>query len=224
MMDSSDGLPQKMTKDTIIPNNFYTGTDVVSIARQLPGKLLVHQTPQGTMAGFIIETEAYAGITDKASHAYNGRMTKRTEVLYRNGGIAYVYLCYGLHALLNVVTNTTGVPHAVLIRGVLPVQGLDLMEERINREIDIFKDGIGPGRLTRIMGITMDLNGLNLNGSSELLIIEKGLKIAPKMIKTGPRIGVDYAGDDALLPYRFRIDASYALQEIKKAGLFSSQP
>lgn len=223
-MDYSDGSPQKMKKDTIIPNSFYTQADVVSIARDLTGKLLVHQTPNGNMAGYIIETEAYAGFIDRASHAYNGRLTKRTEVLYRNGGIAYVYLCYGIHALLNVVTNTTGVPHAVLIRGILPVQGLDLMEEQMNRKINILKDGIGPGRLTRIMGITMDLNGTNLNGSSALLIEEKGLKIAPQMIEAGPRIGVDYAGEDALLPYRFKIDASYALQEIRKAGLISSQP
>lgn len=223
-MDSSDGSPQKMKKDNIIPNSFYTQADVVSIARELTGKLLVHKTPKGNMAGFIIETEAYAGAIDKASHAFNNRMTKRTEVLYRNGGIAYVYLCYGIHALLNVVTNTTGVPHAVLIRGILPVEGLDLMEEIINRKINILKDGIGPGRLTRIMGITMDLNGSDLNSHSALHIEEKGLKIAPEMIVTGPRIGVDYAGDDALLPYRFRIEASYALQEIRKAGLFSSQP
>lgn len=213
-----------MKKDNIIPINFYTQDDVVSLARQLTGKLLVHQSPKGTMAGIIIETEAYAGAIDKASHAFNNRLTKRTEVLYRNGGIAYVYLCYGIHALLNVVTNTTGVPHAVLIRGILPVQGLDLMEEQINRKINILKDGIGPGRLTRIMGIKMDLNGTKLNGSSALHIEEKGLKIAPEMIVAGPRIGVDYAGEDALLPYRFKIEASYALQEIRKAGLLSSQP
>ena len=213
-----------MKKDNIIPINFYTQDDVVSLARQLTGKLLVHQSPKGTMAGIIIETEAYAGAIDKASHAFNNRLTKRTEVLYRNGGIAYVYLCYGIHALLNVVTNTTGVPHAVLIRGILPVQGLDLMEEQINRKINILKDGIGPGRLTRIMGIKRDLNGPKLNGSSALHIEEKGLKIAPEMIVAGPRIGVDYAGEDALLPYRFKIEASYALQEIRKAGLLSSQP
>lgn len=219
-MDSSDGLPQKTTNHIIIPNNFYTGGDVVNIARELIGKLLVHQTANGTMAGFIVETEAYAGVVDKASHAYNGRLTKRTEVIYRDGGIAYIYLCYGMHALLNVVTNTTGIPHAVLIRGILPVQGLDLMEERVNRKINILKDGIGPGRLTRIMGITMDLNGSTLNGSSALHIEEKGLKIPQKAIETGPRIGVDYAGEDALLPYRSRIDATFALQEIKKAGLY----
>ena len=224
MMDYSDGLHLKMKKDTIIPNSFYARTDVVTIARELTGKLLVHQTPRGTMAGIIIETEAYAGATDRASHAYNNRRTRRTEVIYRNGGIAYVYLCYGIHALLNVITNINEVPHAVLIRGILPVQGIDLMEERINRKINILKDGIGPGRLTRIMGIGMDLNGTTLDGSHALHIEEKGLKIAPEMIITGPRIGVDYAGDDALLPYRFRVEASYALEEIKKAGLFSSQP
>ncbi len=224
MMDYSDGSHPKMKKDTIIPNSFYRQSDVVSLARELTGKLLVHRTPKGTMAGFIIETEAYAGAIDRASHAYNNRMTKRTEVIFRNGGVAYVYLCYGIHCLLNVITNTEGTPHAVLIRGILPVQGLDLMEERINRKINILKDGIGPGRLTKLMGIAMDLNGVSLDGSSALYIEDMGLKIAPEMIVTGPRIGVDYAGEDALLPYRFRIDASHALQEIRKAGLFSSQP
>lgn len=224
MTDCSDGLPPKMTKDTIIPNSFYRQADVVSLARELIGKLLVHQTPEGIMAGYIIETEAYAGAIDRASHAYNNRKTKRTEVIFRNGGIAYVYLCYGMHALLNVITNTEGIPHAVLIRGILPVQGLDLMEMQVNRKINILKDGIGPGRLTRIMGIGMDLNGTSLDGSSALYIEEKGLKIASKMIETGPRIGVDYAGEDALLPYRFRIDPSYTLQEIRKAGLISSRP
>ncbi len=218
-MASLDGLHRKMKKEIIIPNDFYTGDDVVRIARQLIGKFLVNQTPEGKITGSIVETEAYAGIVDKASHAYNNRRTKRTEVMYRKGGIAYIYLCYGMHALLNVVTNNEGIPHAILIRGIIPVGGLDLMETRLNRKINLLKDGIGPGRLTRLMGISMDLNGTSLDGSHVLHIEDKQLEIEPKAILQGPRIGVDYAGDDTLLPYRFRIEASFALEEIKKAGL-----
>lgn len=217
-MASSDGLPRKMKKEIIIPNGFYTGDNVVETARQLIGKFLVHQTGEGKMAGCIVETEAYAGFTDKASHAYNNRLTKRTEVMYRNGGITYIYLCYGMHVLLNIVSNIEGIPHAILIRGILPVSGLDIMESRLNRKIDLLKDGIGPGRLGRLMGISMDLNGTSLDGSHALHLEDKQLKIEPSAILQGSRIGVDYAGDDALLPYRFRIEASYALEVIKKAG------
>jgi DNA-3-methyladenine glycosylase len=170
------------------------------------------------MTGCIVETEAYAGIVDKASHAYNHRLTRRTEVMYRKGGIAYIYRCYGIHALLNVVTSAEGIPHAVLIRGVVPVDGQDIMESHLIRKIDLLKDGIGPGRLTRLMGISMDLNGTSLDGGNVLYIEDKHLKLEPKAILQGPRIGVDYAGDDALLPYRFRIEASYALEGIKRAG------
>lgn len=212
-----------MTKEIIILNDFYTGDDVVNTARQLMGKFLVHQTQAGIMTGCIVETEAYAGLTDKASHAYNNRLTKRTEVMFRKGGIVYIYLCYGMHALLNIVTSREGIPNAVLIRGILPVGGLDIMESRLNRKINILKDGIGPGRLTRLMGISMDLNGTSLDGSNALHIEDKHLKIEPSAILQGPRIGIDYAGDDALLPYRFRIEASQALKEIKKAGFGESR-
>jgi len=148
MMDSSDGLHPKMKKGTIIPADFYSGNDVVSIARQLLGKVLVFETQRTRLAGCIIETEAYAGITDKASHAYGGLLTKRTEVMFREGGIAYVYLCYGLHALFNVVTSAKDTPNAVLIRGIIPLEGLDIMEGNLGRKVNIVKDGIGPGRLT----------------------------------------------------------------------------
>jgi DNA-3-methyladenine glycosylase len=207
-----------MKKGIIIPSSFYAGEDVVQTARQLLGKFLVHQTREGKMTGCIVETEAYAGIVDKASHAYNHRLTRRTEVMYRKGGIAYIYRCYGIHALLNVVTSAEGIPHAVLIRGVVPVDGQDIMESHLIRKIDLLKDGIGPGRLTRLMGISMDLNGTSLDGGNVLYIEDKHLKLEPKAILQGPRIGVDYAGDDALLPYRFRIEASYALEGIKRAG------
>jgi DNA-3-methyladenine glycosylase len=222
-MASSDGLRRKMKKEIIIPSNFYTEADVVKIARHLIGKFLVLKTQIGKLTGCIVETEAYAGTTDKASHAYNGRFTKRTEVLYRKGGIAYTYRCYGMYTLLNIVTGMEGIPHAVLIRGIIPVEGLDIMKSRANHKINLLKDGIGPGRLTRLMGISMDLNGTLLDGSNTLHFEEKHLKIDLKAILKGPRIGVDYADEHALLPYRFRIEAEYALETIKKAGLIESR-
>lgn len=217
MMDSSDGLHPKMTKGTIIPADFYSGNDVVSIARQLLGKVLVFKTQRTRLTGCIIETEAYAGITDKASHAYGGRLTRRTEVLYSQGGIAYVYLCYGLHALFNVVTGDKDIPHAVLVRGIIPVEGVDIMEGRSGKKVNVNKDGIGPGRLTRLMGITKDLNGVSLDGASGLWIADYGIYFANEEIIPGPRIGVEYAGEDALLDYRFKVDVNYAIGQIKKA-------
>lgn len=219
MMDYSDGLLHRMKKGTIIQNDFYTGDDVVDIARQLSGKVLVFQNGPVRMSGCIIETEAYAGISDRASHAFGNRRTARTEVMYREGGVAYIYLCYGLHALLNIVTSGSGNPHAVLIRGIIPIEGIPEMENRINREVKLLKDGTGPGRLTRLMGITLDFNGTSLNGSKGLSIEDFHLPFDAESIKQSKRIGVDYAGEDALLPYRFTIEPQLALNTIKKAGL-----
>lgn len=216
-MDYSDGLHPKKTKGTIIPADFYIGNDVVTTARQLLGKVLVFQTESSRVAGCIIETEAYAGVIDKASHAYGGLFTRRTEVLFRRGGIAYVYLCYGLHALFNIVTGDKDIPHAVLIRGIIPVEGSEIIEGKSGKKVNLNKDGIGPGRLTRMMNITRDLNGVSLDGASGLWIADYGIYFANEAIISGPRIGVEYAEEDALLDYRFSVNVSYASEQIKKA-------
>ena len=218
MMDCSDGSHPKMIRGTIIPADFYKSDDVVAIAQQLLGKVLVFQTERSKVAGCIIETEAYAGITDKASHAYGGLLTKRTEVMFREGGIAYVYLCYGLHALFNVVSSARNTPHAVLIRGIIPLEGLDIMESNLGRKVNIVKDGIGPGRLTRLLGISKALNGVRLDGAAGLHISDYGIQIDAEAIISCPRIGVAYAGEDALLDYRFKVDVDYAIGQIKKGS------
>lgn len=150
--------------------------------------------------GIITETEAYAGEIDKASHAFGGRRTSRTETMYSEGGISYVYLCYGIHHLFNIVTNKKDIPHAVLIRGVLPATGIEIIQKRRKSTLPIHKITAGPGTVSHGLGITTKNNTNSLINSS--IWIENTV-IKPIQIKKGPRIGVDYAGKDALLPYRF---------------------
>ncbi|MFZ1331955.1 MAG: DNA-3-methyladenine glycosylase [Flavobacteriales bacterium] len=190
-----------------LPIGFYQGTDVVDIARDLLGKVIVTNFNGNRTAGIITETEAYAGVTDKASHAYGGKRTSRNKPMYEAGGIAYVYLCYGIHHLFNVVTNVTGVPHAVLIRAIHPSEGLCTMKER--RSSDTLTTA-GPGTLTQALGIRTEHSGTDL--SSGLIRLEDhSIAVKPSQVFVGPRIGIDYAGMDALLPYRFRIAPSHLL-------------
>ncbi len=187
----------------LIPPEFYSAHDVVDIARLLLGKLLVTEIDGHRSSGIITETEAYAGVTDKASHAWGGRRTKRTEVMYMQGGTAYVYLCYGIHHLFNVVTHEEGTPHAVLIRAIEPVDGLDIMLQR--RKMSKLTPALtaGPGALSQALGINTAMTGLSLFGNS--VYIEERPVIPDTNIVAATRIGVNYAGDDALLPYRFYI-------------------
>ena len=123
-----------------LPRSFYLATDVVDLARELLGKVILTEVDGLRTSAIITETEAYAGETDKASHAFGGRRTARTEVMYAQGGTAYVYLCYGIHHLFNVVTNQRDVPHAVLVRAAAPLEGITVMQDRLGR---------GPGRLLK---------------------------------------------------------------------------
>lgn len=199
----------------IIPDAFYRGDDVVAISRALLGKVLRTHIQGATTAVFITETEAYAGVTDKASHAYGGRRTKRTEPMFGPGGTAYVYLCYGIHHLFNVVTNVDGVPHAVLIRAGTVQTGLDVMLERRGKEKADKTLLAGPGSLAKALGITTAHTGLSVAGD-QVCIEDHGLAIPESVITAGPRVGVDYAGEDALLPYRFRVDAASLEKNLKK--------
>ncbi len=156
----------------------------------------------------IIETEAYRGPEDKASHAYGNRRTNRTEVMYKAGGICYVYLCYGIHALFNIITNTHDIPHAVLIRALHPVDGIPWMLKRRKKSKLDAKLTSGPGTLTQALGITLAHNGLSLHGP-QIWIEDRGFKIDPKNIHASPRIGIDYAGEHALLPWRFTLKNSF---------------
>jgi len=187
-----------------LPPEFYTGSDVVKISKQLLGKILVTRIGGVTTAARITETEAYNGIFDKASHAYNNRRTARTEVMYKNGGLAYVYLCYGVHYLFNVVTNRPGIPNAVLVRAAAPVLGEEWMQARYQVHQKPFTITKGPGKVCKALGIHKLHTGQDLRGD-EIFIVSDGYRVTPKEIVTTPRIGVDYAGSDALLPYRFYI-------------------
>lgn len=185
-----------------LPLSFYRQDDVTSIARQLLGKVLVTSIDNVRTAGIIVETEAYAGIRDRASHAWNNRRTQRTGVMYQPGGLAYIYLCYGLHYLFNVVTNVREVPEAVLVRALEPLDGITAMQQRYPHKNTV-KMTAGPGSLCKALGIDAALNGEKLTGSR--IWIEEAPAVADTQILSGTRVGVQYAGADALLPYRFSI-------------------
>ena len=155
-----------------------------------------------TTKAVILETEAYAGETDKASHAFGGRRTARTEPMYAEGGIAYVYLCYGIHHLFNVVTNTSGTPHAVLIRGGRPVSGQQTMLRRRRRKVADKRLMAGPGTLSQALGIKSRMTGTDLSGK-RIWLEDQELTVEQKHVEVGPRVGVDYAAEHAALPYRF---------------------
>ena len=187
-----------------LPLDFYTQEDVVSLARQLLGKVLFTNIENKITAGIISETEAYAGITDKASHAYGGKRTKRTETMFAEGGISYVYLCYGMYDLFNVVTNKAEIPHAVLVRSIIPFEGQKTMADRRGVDEILPKHVNGPGKLTKALAISRELNGVKL-WSNKIWIEDKNIQINENEIVTDVRIGIGYAQEDALLPYRFFI-------------------
>lgn len=198
-----------------LQKDFYLREDVAGISKELLGKYLFTKIDGKVTAGVITETEAYAGETDKASHAYSGRRTNRTEIMFAEGGVSYVYLCYGIHHLFNVVTNYRDIPHAVLVRAVKPVEGIKTILERRKLEtsqiqIEQVKSGKkkiagGPGTVSQALGIQTIHTGLDLT-QNKIWIEDKGILVKPKDIVAGPRIGVDYAGEDAKLPYRFIIN------------------
>jgi len=187
-----------------LPYSFYQQDAVNQLAMQLLGKRLCTLINGELTTGIIVETEAYNGVEDKASHAYGGRFTDRTKVMYEEGGMSYVYLCYGIHHLFNVVTAPKGTPHAVLIRGLEPVTGLEVMLRR--RNMPALKPNLtaGPGALAKAMGIDKSLNAKDLCGD-EIWIEDTALVIKPEDVVAVPRVGVDYAGDHALLPWRYYI-------------------
>lgn len=184
---------------------FYRRDDVVQISRELLGKVLCTRVGGSVTKAVITETEAYAGIGDRASHAFGGRRTRRTEPMFGAGGTAYVYLCYGIHHLFNVVTGGAGTPHAVLVRAGNPLAGMAVMERRRGRPASDRALMAGPGSLAQALGITTRLTGRSLLGG-EIWIEDHGRTAAEDAVRVGQRIGVDYAGDDAARPYRFILD------------------
>ncbi|MBD0325789.1 MAG: DNA-3-methyladenine glycosylase [Pyrinomonadaceae bacterium] len=187
-----------------LQREFYTRGNVLLIARQLLGcKLVVRAEDAARLSGMIVETEAYTGPEDKASHAYGNRRTARTETMFGLGGTAYVYFIYGMYYQFNVVTNQMDIPHAVLLRALEPLEGIERMRERriVKRDRDLTS---GPGKLCQALGLNRSFNGEDLTG--ERVWIEAAEKrLMPRQIMSGPRIGIDYAEEYREKPWRFWI-------------------
>lgn len=193
-----------MRGGSVLPAAFYLEGHVTEIARALLGKCLVTRLNGVKTAGLIVETEAYEGATDRACHAFGRRKTRRNEAMFEEGGRAYVYLCYGLHLMFNVVTNRVGEPDAVLIRAVEPLEGSEAMLARRGMEKIQPPLSSGPGNLAAAMGITRQMDKKPLHGP-DLWIEDRGRNVQPDEIASGRRIGVEYAGKDADKPWRFWI-------------------
>ena len=188
---------------------FYTRDDVVQIAKDLLGKYLVTHFDGQITAGKIVETEAYRGPDDKASHAWMNRRTNRTEIMFAEGGHAYVYLCYGIHHLFNIVTGKPDMPHAVLIRAIEPADNVEFMLERRSMEKINPRLTAGPGSLTQALGIRTEHTGLSLvSQDSPIWVEDRDEKFFEKNIIASPRVGVGYAEECALWDWRFRVRGS----------------
>ena len=185
----------------ILPNEFYTRDDTIEIARDLLGKILVVPDEQGNrVSGKIVETEAYLGPEDKAAHSHNNRRTKRTEVMFNKGGVAYVFFVYGMYFQFNVVVGKKDMPHAILIRAVEPIDGVEIMRKRRGEMPDKNLTS-GPGKLSIALGIDKSLNGEKLSGRK--VWIEKGIEYTKSQIASGKRVGIDYAEEYVSKKWRF---------------------
>lgn len=185
----------------VIDVSFYKRPDVVQISRDLLGLVLCTRFNGITTSGIINETEAYCGRNDKACHANNGKRTARTEVMFGKPGHSYIYLCYGIHHLFNIVTNREGLADAVLIRSIKPLEGIEEMKKR--RNLDSEKNlGNGPGKLSQALGLDKKYSGCSLF-TPPVWIEDRGIDLPEKKIKTTRRIGIDYAGKDAEKMWRF---------------------
>lgn len=187
-----------------LPLSFYNRTDVVQIAKEMLGKIVVTHINGRFTSGRIVETEAYVAITDKASHSFGGRRTSRNEHMYSPAGTAYIYVCYGIHQMLNVVTNEENIPDAVLIRGVEPIEGVDVMLERTGKQIFDHTLSRGPGNVGKALGIFKHHSGMHLT-DHDIYLVDDGYVFDENEIGISKRIGVEGAGKDALLPYRFYV-------------------
>jgi len=185
-----------------LSQTYYLHPDVVFLAKDLIGKYLFTKIDGQLCGGIISETEAYKGVEDRACHAFGGRRTKRNEMMYAEGGVAYVYLCYGMHPLLNVVTHQKETPDAILIRAIHASHGEELMLKRTGKPQMNPQVTNGPGKVTKALGITLADNGEPLQ-NSRIWIEDRGLDLSEMEILNTPRIGVSYAGEDAELLYRF---------------------
>jgi DNA-3-methyladenine glycosylase len=187
-----------------LPESYYYSQGVVTLSKDLLGKYLFTCIDGVITGGYIVETEAYNGVVDRASHAFGNRFTPRTKTMFMQGGIAYVYLCYGIHEMFNIVTSGEGQPHAILVRAINPTDGIEAMQSR--RNMPVLKPTItmGPGSVAKALGISRAINAFSLQGDT-IWIEDRGLTFTDESIAVVTRVGVDYARDDALLPYRFYV-------------------
>jgi DNA-3-methyladenine glycosylase len=185
-----------------VPLSFYDRKDVVKIAEELLGKIIVTNIDGFFTSGRIVETEAYVGITDKASHSFSGKRTSKNEHMYSAPGTAYIYICYGMHQMMNIVTNEKEIPDAVLIRAIEPLEGIDIMLQRTKKDHADKTLTRGPGNVGKALGIFKYHSGLHLL-DEQIYLIDDGQKISKENIGVSKRIGVESAGPDGLLPYRF---------------------
>ena len=188
----------------ILSSSFYQRKDTLQVAKELLGKILVTSFDGVKTSGMIVEVEAYLGIEDKACHAFSNRRTDRTEPMFGPGGNTYVYLCYGIHHLLNIVTHVEWEPHAILIRAVEPLEGMETMLKRRNKKMLDTTLTSGPGALSQALGITTHYTNNSLQWPY-IRIEDRGIEIKDSDIVIGSRVGVAYAWEDATLPYRFSI-------------------
>ncbi len=201
----------------LLPPHFYQSEDVVQISKDLLGKYLITNFEGQETVGKIVETEAYRGPDDKACHAWNNRLTDRTRVMFEAGGVAYVYLCYGVHHLFNVVTGPQGKAHAVLIRAIEPVQNIETM--LLRRNMNALKPALtaGPGAMSQALAIKTTYNGVNLmDTGSPIRIEDRGDVVEESNILAGPRVGVASAGECALWPWRFVVKGSKWVSQFRK--------
>lgn len=187
-----------------LPLSFYNRSDVVKIAKDLIGKIIVTKFDGSLTSGRIVETEAYVGISDKASHSFGNRRTARNEHMYGPAGISYVYICYGMHQMFNIVTNDKDLPDAVLVRAVEPIEGIDIMLKRTGKNQLDYTLTRGPGNVGKALGIFKHHSGVKLN-NKEISILDDKFFISEYAIGISARIGVESAFPDSLLPYRFFI-------------------
>ena len=191
-----------------LPLIFYLQGDVVHIAKGLLGKIVVTAFNGELTSGRIVETEAYVANDHKASHAYAGRRTARNEHMYGAPGTAYVYICYGMHQMFNVVTNKNNIPDAVLIRAIEPISGVDIMLRRTGKILSDHTLTRGPGNVGKALGIFKMHSGTNLTSNEFFLAADQDREPGIETIAASKRIGVSYAGEDANLPYRFYLEGN----------------
>ena len=191
--------------------SFYTRADVLQISKDLLGKVLVTVIDGKVTSGMITETEAYMAPEDKASHAFNNKRTPRTDAFYNTGGIGYVYLCYGIHHLFNIVTNVEDVPHAILIRSVEPLEGIDYMLQRRKKQKIDKTLTTGPGALAQALGITRLHNKISLLGNT---VWVEDRHITVPAIQATTRVGIDYAAEYKDKPWRYYIEGNKWVSKI----------